>query len=173
MWVQHGTLLQIPHESLMGCPCRTHINTHLGPMWVLYFLLAGQFLIFDHILVYLHIKALIALMDRLSPSVCWKCSWTWTKGCFIEPITSWNLSKQSRPWSDAALCGVWSGPALFANVPVQILQIALITRRSDVTVTTVARLPGYKRAVWFHWSKIIPWTTITRKFWCMYTLARL
>ena len=43
MWVQHGTLLQIPHESLMGCPCRTHINTHLGPMWVLYFLLAGNF----------------------------------------------------------------------------------------------------------------------------------
>ena len=41
MWVQHGTLLQIPHESLMGCPYRTHINTHLGPMWVLYFLLAG------------------------------------------------------------------------------------------------------------------------------------
>ena len=39
MWVQHGTLLQIPHESLMGCPYRTHINTHLGPMWVLYFLL--------------------------------------------------------------------------------------------------------------------------------------
>ena len=45
MWVQHGTLLQIPHESLMGCPCRTHINTHLGPMWVLYFLLAGEVLI--------------------------------------------------------------------------------------------------------------------------------
>ena len=42
MWVQHGTPLQIPHESLMGCPCRTHINTHLGPMWVLYFLLAGK-----------------------------------------------------------------------------------------------------------------------------------
>ena len=41
MWVQHGTLLQIPHESLMGCPYRTHINTHLGPMWVLYCLLAG------------------------------------------------------------------------------------------------------------------------------------
>ena len=36
MWVQHGTLLQIPHESLMGCPYRTHINTRLGPMWVLY-----------------------------------------------------------------------------------------------------------------------------------------
>ena len=41
MWVQHRTMLQIPHESLMGCPYRTHINTHLGPMWVLYFLLAG------------------------------------------------------------------------------------------------------------------------------------
>ena len=24
----------------MGCPYRTHINTHLGPTWVLYFLLA-------------------------------------------------------------------------------------------------------------------------------------
>ena len=42
MWVQHGTMLQIPHESLMGCSCRTHINTHLWPMWVLYLLLAGK-----------------------------------------------------------------------------------------------------------------------------------
>ena len=41
MWVQRGTMLQIPHESLMGCPYRTHINTHLWPMWVLYLLLAG------------------------------------------------------------------------------------------------------------------------------------
>ena len=46
MWVQHGTLLQIPHESLMGCPYRTHINTHLGPMWVLYFLLAGLCMVY-------------------------------------------------------------------------------------------------------------------------------
>ena len=43
MWVQHGTMLQIPHESLMGCPYRTHINTHLWPMWVLYLLLAGRY----------------------------------------------------------------------------------------------------------------------------------
>ena len=42
MWVQHGTMLQIPHESLMGCPYRTHINIHLWPMWVLYLLLAGN-----------------------------------------------------------------------------------------------------------------------------------
>ena len=41
MWVQRGTMLQIPHESLMGCPYMTHINTHLWPMWVLYLLLAG------------------------------------------------------------------------------------------------------------------------------------
>ena len=27
------------------------------------------------------------------------------------------VSKQWRPWSDAALCGVWSGSALFAYVP--------------------------------------------------------
>ena len=32
----------VPHESLMGFPYRTHINTHLGPMLVLYFLLAGM-----------------------------------------------------------------------------------------------------------------------------------
>ena len=25
-----------------------------------------------------------------------------------------DLSKQCRPWSDAALCGVWSGSTLFA-----------------------------------------------------------
>ena len=42
MWVQRGTMLQIPHESLMGCAYRTHINTHLWPMWVLYLLLAGK-----------------------------------------------------------------------------------------------------------------------------------
>ena len=41
MWVQHGTMLQTPHQSLMGCPYRTHINTHLGPVWVLYALPAG------------------------------------------------------------------------------------------------------------------------------------
>ena len=50
MWVQHGTLLQIPHESLMDCPYRTHINTHLGPMWVLYFLLAGNCWHFSYLL---------------------------------------------------------------------------------------------------------------------------
>ena len=27
--------------SLMGCSYRTHINTYLGLMWVLYYLLAG------------------------------------------------------------------------------------------------------------------------------------
>ena len=27
-----------------------------------------------------------------------------------------SVSKQWRPWIDAALCGVWSGPALFAYV---------------------------------------------------------
>ena len=27
------------------------------------------------------------------------------------------VSKQCRPWSDAAFCGIWSGSALFAYVP--------------------------------------------------------
>ena len=42
MWVQHGTLLQIPHHSHMGSPYWTHIETHLGPIWVQHALLAGN-----------------------------------------------------------------------------------------------------------------------------------
>ena len=37
--------------------------------------------------------------------------------CFIQPLTYFYLSKQYRPQSDAALCGVWSGYKLFASVP--------------------------------------------------------
>ena len=40
-WVPDESLLQNPHWSHMGCPYRTHINTHLGPIWVPYSLLAG------------------------------------------------------------------------------------------------------------------------------------
>ena len=42
-WVPDESLLQNPHRSHMGCPYRTHIITHLGPIWVLYSLLAGLF----------------------------------------------------------------------------------------------------------------------------------
>ena len=45
----------------------------------------------------------------------------------MEPWSSCKLSKQCRPWSDTALCGGWSGSALFANVLVQILQTTLLT----------------------------------------------
>ena len=40
-WVPDESLLQNPHRSHMGCPYRTHIITHLGPIWVPYSLLAG------------------------------------------------------------------------------------------------------------------------------------
>ena len=33
----------------MGCPYRTHIITHLGPIWVLYSLLAGVDLVNDNV----------------------------------------------------------------------------------------------------------------------------
>ena len=33
------------------------------------------------------------------------------------------VSKQWRPWSDAAFCGSWSGTALFAYVPKPFLQL--------------------------------------------------
>ena len=41
-WVPDESLLQNPHRSHMGCPYRTHIITHLGPIWVPYSLLAGS-----------------------------------------------------------------------------------------------------------------------------------
>ena len=40
-WVPDESLFQNPHRSHMGCPYRTHIITHLGPIWVPYSLLAG------------------------------------------------------------------------------------------------------------------------------------
>ena len=53
-------------------------------------------------------------------------SWMGTLDCFIH----W-LSKQRRPWSDAAFCSVSSWSALFANAPVQVLQINLFSWHSD------------------------------------------
>ena len=44
-WVPDESLLQNPHQSHMGCPYRTHIISHLGPIWVLYSLLAGHILL--------------------------------------------------------------------------------------------------------------------------------
>ena len=41
-WVPDESLLQNPYQSHMGCPYRTHIITHLGPIWVPYSLLAGK-----------------------------------------------------------------------------------------------------------------------------------
>ena len=41
MWAKHGTLLQNPHHSHMGSPYWTHIETHLGSIWVQHGLLAG------------------------------------------------------------------------------------------------------------------------------------
>ena len=35
---------------------------------------------------------------------------------FIQILKENSVSKQWRPWSDAALCGVWSGFALLADV---------------------------------------------------------
>ena len=43
-WVPDESLLQNPYRSHMGCPYRTHIITHLGPIWVPYTLLAGSIL---------------------------------------------------------------------------------------------------------------------------------
>ena len=45
-WVPDESLLQNPHRSHMGCPYRTHIITHLGPIWVPHSLLAGHLLDF-------------------------------------------------------------------------------------------------------------------------------
>ena len=79
---------------------------------------------------------------------------------FISPIISCNLSKQCRLWSNTAFCSFWSGSALFADVPDQVLQIILFTQHSEVTGTRIAWLQitvtwiSYKCMVWFHWSMI-------------------
>ena len=36
---------------------------------------------------------------------------------FIQILKGTSVSKQWRTWSDTAFCGVWSGFALFADVP--------------------------------------------------------
>ena len=51
-WVPDESLLQNPHRSHMGCPYRTHIITHLGPIWVLYSLLAGLVLLTEPLLLH-------------------------------------------------------------------------------------------------------------------------
>ena len=94
-------------------------------------------------------------------------------------LTCCNLSKQCRPWSDAAFCGVWSGSALFANVQVRVLQIILFSLHSDITVTWIALLwitvtwISSNAPLWLHWSMMGRLTTTSKKFWCLYTLARL
>ena len=70
-----------------------------------------------------------------------------------------TLSKQCRPWSDTTFYGVWSGSALFANVPVQVLQITLFTRHwhhSDKTIAAInnSYLDFVQTRVLFHWSMI-------------------
>ena len=42
MSVLYGTVLQNPCQSHMGCPYWTHIKSHIGPLLVLYYLLAGE-----------------------------------------------------------------------------------------------------------------------------------
>ena len=66
--------------------------------------------------------------DNTGESLVSECTlgeWSWTG--FQLPLTFCNFSKQCRPWSNAALCGVWSGSSLFANVPVHVLQVTLFT----------------------------------------------
>ena len=91
----------------------------------------------------LRIKALIALFGRLSLRDDWRNGPERGQNCFIQPLTSCNSSKHCRPWSDATFCSIWSGSALFANVPnvpVQVLQITLYQQHSDITVTRIAWL---------------------------------
>ena len=56
----------------------------------------------------------------------WMAAWSIHfkfKGCqvvidsFIQIFKVHSVTKQCRAWSDATECGIWSGFALFANVP--------------------------------------------------------
>ena len=55
-----------------------------------------------------------------TPTICWMIliSILGVSGCDLDIFrekNGWTISKQWRPLSDAAFCGVWSGSALFAN----------------------------------------------------------
>ena len=42
IWDPHGAMLHPLYGSLMGSPYGTHIETHVGPIWVPYTLFAGM-----------------------------------------------------------------------------------------------------------------------------------
>ena len=50
-----------------------------------------------------------------------------------------------------------------------------LTGTQDCFIVPITKTCLYnfnKRAIWFHWSMIIRWTTTLRKFWCKFTKAR-
>ena len=103
--------------------------------------------------------------------------WSWTG--LKTPLISCYLSKQCRPWSDYAVCGDWSGSALFANVPGQVLQIFLFTVHSDVTAKNSQAINSRyldfvqtRDLILLVSDKHVDKNTRTktlRKVWCMYT----
>ena len=83
-WVPDESLLQNPHQSHMGCPYRTHIITLLGPIWVIYSLLAGMF---DEILNRVDLE-----FKRLTP----------TSGKHLNKTRSWpERQERSRSVAEA------------------------------------------------------------------------
>ena len=104
-------------------------------------------------------KALRELVGRLSMSVGKENGPKWGPKIVIKPLTSYNLGKQCRPWSVAAFCRVWSWSALFASVPVQVLQITLFTRYSDKNSATINNGEFVQTCGLISFtSMIIPWT---------------
>ena len=113
------------------------------------------------------IKALTALVGRLS------LSWCWGNGPErgLQHLTFWKFKQTVQNpirrrvlWRLIWVCTVCQYPS------------SLLTLHSGITSTRPARLQitvtwiSYKRVVWFHWSMIITWTITIRNFWYLYIL---
>ena len=63
----------------------------------------------------LHVTCTVSILSFTNHKPYHTCSKIWTFLLQVDVSTTcWMRSKQSTPWSDAALYGIWSGSTLFA-----------------------------------------------------------
>ena len=67
---------------------------------------------------------------------------------FLAFFTEIPASKQCRPWSDAAFCGVWTGSALFAHVAQNVYSKMSLLRPPNIKTTSLLR-PVFESPQWY------------------------
>ena len=95
---------------------------HYGPLWRCIVLLWITWYLNTRFVLLWVTSLTHCRLNRLSHTIYWKSpiSILGTYGYEIYIFLEKNgltISKQWRPWSDAAFCSIWSGSALFASYP--------------------------------------------------------